>query len=373
MVEKTLHDALNDCIDRLASGMTVEECLRLYPQHAAELRPMLETGLLARRVQYHPFEVMQAQDRARARVVAAMTGHQPVQQRRSAFGGFLRAAAVLVLILVGMLGISRTAESSLPGDTLYPVKRLSENAQLQLGGGSALRQQFASRRRDEINALLAQGREAEVEFEGDVESISAEGWRVSGLLLLVTEGTPGAADVQPGDHVAVRAETTPARLLVATLIRLTEDRTPAFTATPTASATATPTATLSQTPTPSVTPSPTPTQTSTSTRTSTPLPDADGDGISDLRDACPSVFGTASNGGCPAPSATFVAPFLGATLPAQPPPTSDGDDGDDDHDNSGPGSGADGSDDDGGGDDDSGDGGSDDNSGHGGGGDGSDD
>lgn len=371
MVDKTLHDALNDCIDRLASGMTVEDCLRLYPQYAAELRLMLETGLLARRVQYHPLEVMQAQDRARARVVAAMTGHQPVQQRRTGFGGFLRAAAVLALILLGMLGVSRAADSSLPGDPLYPLKRLTENARLQLGGADVLRQQFASRRVDEIRTLLAQGREAEVEFEGDIEAIGTDGWLISGLLLTVPEGTPGAADAQPDDRVAVRARTTDTRLLVATSVTLLQDRTPALTATPTSSPTPTATATMTPTVTLSQTPTPSPTLTPTSTQTATPLPDADRDGIADLRDACPTIFGAAVNAGCPVPTVTFVPPLPTATLPAQPPPTSDDHGGDDDRDNSGPGSGDDsGSNDDSS--DDSEDSG-DDSSGQGSGGDGSDD
>lgn len=359
MAEITLQDALNDCIDRLANGLTVDECLRLYPQHAAELRPMLETGLLAKRAQYNTFEVVQAQDRARARVVAAMTGYRPAAKRRSAASGFLRAAAVLIVIFAALLGAAQAAESSLPGDPLYGVKRLTENARLQLGG-DALQQQFASRRIDEISQLLANGREAEVEFEGDVEAISASGWQVARLPLTVPEGTPGAAEVQPGDRIAVRAETTADRRLVALSIRLLEDRTPALTPTPTQTATPSPTETA--------TPSPTPTQTHTSTPTITPIPDSDGDGVANTSDACPTFFGAASNAGCPLPSATFVPLLPTATLPAQPPPAPD-DHGGDDHggdDNSGPGSS----------DDDSRDDDHEDNSGHGGGGgddDGSDD
>ena len=40
--QRDLQDRLNACLDRLQSGATVEECLALYAQDAAELEPLLD-------------------------------------------------------------------------------------------------------------------------------------------------------------------------------------------------------------------------------------------------------------------------------------------------------------------------------------------
>lgn len=342
MSEVSMDSALNDCIDQLAVGRSVEECLRLYPQFAADLRPMLEAGLLARRAQYNALEVSTAQNRTRPRVVAAMMG-QAALVRRASYSGWLRVAALFLIVFIVVLGIAGVSESSLPGDPLYPVKRLTESAQLFIGDRAVLREQFARRRIDEINTLLAQGREAEVEFEGDVEAVSGAISRIAGLSVRVPPGTPGMADAQPGDYVQVRASTTLTRALVATNITLLEDRTPVFTPT------ITPTQMLPDTATPSATPTPTITATQTPTLTRTLTPDTDRDSLPDSADLCPTVPGAVVANGCPLPTATTV-PLLPSATFAPPPPSPEEDD--DDHSNSGPGGG-----DDDGGDDNSGPGG----------------
>ena len=46
MAEQDIINALDDCINRLADGQSLEDCLRRYPQYASALRSMLETGRL---------------------------------------------------------------------------------------------------------------------------------------------------------------------------------------------------------------------------------------------------------------------------------------------------------------------------------------
>ena len=40
-------DALEDCLERLQAGASLEQVLALYPQWAKEMRPLLESALLA--------------------------------------------------------------------------------------------------------------------------------------------------------------------------------------------------------------------------------------------------------------------------------------------------------------------------------------
>src|SRR5512142_2154090 len=43
-----LYDALDNCLQALARGATMENALRRYPELADELRPLLEAALVAR-------------------------------------------------------------------------------------------------------------------------------------------------------------------------------------------------------------------------------------------------------------------------------------------------------------------------------------
>lgn len=40
-------DILNECIDRLLQGESLEQCLQRYPEQAAELKPLLQVALEA--------------------------------------------------------------------------------------------------------------------------------------------------------------------------------------------------------------------------------------------------------------------------------------------------------------------------------------
>ena len=43
-MSKKFDDILNECLDRVARGEDVEQCLRDYPELASELKPLLETA-----------------------------------------------------------------------------------------------------------------------------------------------------------------------------------------------------------------------------------------------------------------------------------------------------------------------------------------
>jgi hypothetical protein len=277
MAERDLINAFDDCIERLNDGETLDACLRVYPQYANELRPMLMAGQIVQRARISPIEVQAAQARGRERLIFAM--HQaPVQRRGNTipFARLLTQAAAVVLILGLFLGgTGLAAESSLPGDPLYGYKRFTEGVRLALPGDQeALAEQFAQRRIDEIRQLLAIDRAESVDFSGVVESITAAQWQVAGLSLNVPASTPDSANIRVNDFVAVRAFTTTDGTLTAEQISLIErgEEPPLPTAThlPTQPPTAT------TTPTPSGTPTPSPTNTLMPTQTAAPPTQASG-------------------------------------------------------------------------------------------------
>jgi LysM repeat protein len=266
-------DAFDVCIDRLHAGDSIDECLRRYPQYREVLRPLLQSAEAVRLARPTPAETAQAHLNARFRFEAALRD-APRRRVVPALARFAAAAAALVLVTGAALLVA--AQPALPGDALYNLKRAGEQALISLAGGGEP-EQLNQRRTDEISALLALGRTAEVNFEGTIEAMFEEQWQVGPLLVTVPPGTPGASDASAGDRVRIDGYTTPARELLATRVTVLER---SFTPTPGPTAqvvstsentpTATPTVTATHTPTPTATPSATSTPTRTPTLTASP-------------------------------------------------------------------------------------------------------
>jgi hypothetical protein len=253
MSDQGLLEAFNDCLDRINAGQSLNDCLSRYPQYAAALRPMLEVGKLVERAQVSPFEVDTAQARVRARMVEQLRVSR--QKSAPAYARLALLAASLVITLAAVIGM---AQASLPGDSLYGLKRLSEGA-LSL----VTSDQFAARRQNEVRSLLALRRPAQVEFTGEIERIIDDQWTVAGLVVRVPAAAPKPQPVAVGDQVRVEADTTDGGELIARSLALLEtDQQP--------SPTQTTVATIKLSPTSS--PSPIITATTTPLSTNMPLP-----------------------------------------------------------------------------------------------------
>lgn len=276
MVNPQLIERFNDCVERLLSGATVDECLRQYPDDAAALRPLLESGQVVRRLQPTNAEIAAAQARGQARLDHILA--QPYVARRAPSRRWVSTLAGLAaLFLLLFAGAAYAAESTLPGDALYPLKLFTENVRGAVGG-EAVREVFAARRVDEVRDLLALGRSVFVTFAGVVDDINGAAWRVEGIPLLVTDATRVDDDIDVGDQVQVSGLTTPDSTLLASELGLLDDRqtppTPQPTLVPTLALSATATITPSLTPTLTLTATATQTETATVTATVTPSPTA---------------------------------------------------------------------------------------------------
>jgi hypothetical protein len=246
--------ALDDCLQAMEAGASLEAALARHPALADELRPMLLAAQAARpgdliRVPRQSEDASRARFLARARVLRQ-------SPRRTPFGFFpklsLAAVRVLALLLVllaggvlGTAGIGAAAAQSLPGDLLYTVKRSAEQVQLVLAPDpatrTALEVEFDLRRLEEARATLEQGRTAEIEFSGRVEQQVEDRWVVAGLTVTVP-GDMGAG-IGLGQRVRVFGTAQADGSILASRIVTSETL-------PTVTATATQTATLTRTPTP---------------------------------------------------------------------------------------------------------------------------
>ena len=44
----TFEEALNDCLERMQRGKSLQSCLARFPKHAADLEPLLQVGQMLR-------------------------------------------------------------------------------------------------------------------------------------------------------------------------------------------------------------------------------------------------------------------------------------------------------------------------------------
>jgi hypothetical protein len=162
-------EILANCIEEIRSGKsTIEDCTTRYPHMGKELRELLEiTACLKpddvtpspefkQRAKAHIFEEIRP---APAKVPHSLWNwHEltPVKVLASVVLG------VLILVLAGGSTVY-AAQSSLPGDTLYPVKTGVESLQLAVTPGAAakanLHIKLAQRRIDEVTQQVKLNRD----------------------------------------------------------------------------------------------------------------------------------------------------------------------------------------------------------------------
>ena len=170
-MSEELHSALDDCIERLRRGASVEECLRLYPEQAGELEPLLRTAqALQRATAFTPSADVRRRHRLRLMREAEGAG-------LGLWGRLLRrltapvlrpawavSLAVAVLLLGAGWGTVSASANATPDQPLYPVKRTVEKVRLMMARDEATRARIyaslASERLEEARRLAREGKVA---------------------------------------------------------------------------------------------------------------------------------------------------------------------------------------------------------------------
>jgi hypothetical protein len=316
-VNKDLEAVLSECLNQMNKGESVEACVAQYPTLAAQLEPLLRLALQVkalRQEQAPPPVAMQAGRQRLLREAARLKSAQldkahtvPVPwwlnlqalMRRSMAAAVL--ASMLVIVALGAGTVAASARS-LPGDALYPVKRVTEEFQLLLTfdqqSKARLVQKLDERRREEAKAIASSQRIAEMSFRGQVDSVDGSHWTIGGVLVRTSDETVIEEDVVVGALARVRIRSLSDGTLLAMRISVEPESVPLEpTASPTvtepatmpttaptptqlratkvpvqpAAPTATPSPTLMASPTLTLTPSATPSATATALR-ATPSP-----------------------------------------------------------------------------------------------------
>lgn len=190
---------LEDSLLRLHQGQALEDCLKLYPQHASELLPLLRA---TRHLQELPSiqPRLNAIESGRKRMLArARLEVAPIRKELIGLKLVFRlAVSLIVFVLLGSFFVINVTASSLPGDLLYGVKRGWEAIRLDLAINDQSRQALSTRynqvRRNEIRNMISAGLDGTLTIEGVLENEVGETWTVSGLQVItgprtIIEGT----------------------------------------------------------------------------------------------------------------------------------------------------------------------------------------
>ncbi|HNO92718.1 MAG TPA: DUF5667 domain-containing protein [Anaerolineales bacterium] len=209
-----LFDALEFCLREIEEGGTIETALARFPEHAEELRPILETSVKAREMAV-PEPSPNVVRRSRALVLqrAAELRESRVAPRsdsRRGFSLFQRLALSFALVAVFLMsggGLLSASASALPGEQLYTVKRGWENVRLffifDTQARALLEHEFENERLHEANELILEGRHEVIQFAGVFMQVNGLTY-VSGLPVTLPATIPVPAN---GDAVVVSGRT----------------------------------------------------------------------------------------------------------------------------------------------------------------------
>jgi len=157
-------DVLNECLERVLHGETIDQCLSRFPQYADKLKPLLDTWLQVKKaVTVDPRPEFRAN--ARLQFQAALNASE--SKPKVGFLDWLKQpqwAAVTAFALLIVLGTTTAAlaNGSMPDQALYPVKLAVETIQISLTPSAESRGElyarFLERRIEEITRMAEENK-----------------------------------------------------------------------------------------------------------------------------------------------------------------------------------------------------------------------
>ncbi|MCD6453600.1 MAG: hypothetical protein J7K77_04880 [Dehalococcoidales bacterium] len=161
---RELENILDDCLQRLAEGESVEQCLKRYPEQTSQLGPLLGVAqAVGEASAIQPRPEFRSRARYEFRAALKVGGKRAPLRFRPRWVIALMTASIL--LLVGG-GTAVAASNSMPDEPLYSVKLATERMQLAFTPSDI--------GKVKLSAMLADRRVAEIICMADKGDI----WRV---------------------------------------------------------------------------------------------------------------------------------------------------------------------------------------------------
>ena len=225
MIDERLIDALDDCINRMAAGETVEVCLARYPDLATELRPMLEAGVVVQQVSYPAVEVDAARGRVRRRLEGLLNPPPFLT-------GWVLTLMLLSLVVGAGIGsgitvIRRPLQTDPPPVTVpviivtttpSPIAATVMPTQQQTATTAATQVPTVTRTQPPTDTLSpSQTETVQLSIEGPVTAIDENVITIFEQTLTLPPASPALSVLQPGDTIRVTAERRNGEMLVSSV------------------------------------------------------------------------------------------------------------------------------------------------------------
>ena len=169
-MSQQFNDALNDCLERISQGESLQACLNDYPRYRDELGPLVQVAVTTMDISQVVVPPRRSKEKNFQQFMRAVQTAQTQPRRRSWFSfGWIPLAKpiaislVAVVVLVMGAGVTTAASAdSVPGEPLYWVKSTKESIQLRLPRSDSSKAQTHARlanvRGEEMRKLVVMGR-----------------------------------------------------------------------------------------------------------------------------------------------------------------------------------------------------------------------
>ena len=161
------NNVIDNCLDRLSMGETIEDCMASYPEQGVKLKELLETSLSTMAAMSSIQFNSRVKDKSLGKVINISTKHRMTSSSffswKTIFQKPLFAGVTTFLLLSSLaFGATTVSNNSVPGEPLFLVKSFKENISLMLPQSDMDRAQqhihLASVRGEEMRILLARNR-----------------------------------------------------------------------------------------------------------------------------------------------------------------------------------------------------------------------
>ncbi len=172
-MKSKIDELLDQLLEEIKKGRSIEDCLKEYPEYADDLEPLLRLAMSIEdlpKSEPTPEAVEVTLRRVRTMVAAQMQTKSKFSFRKvfSLQPVAMRALAVVLLICIAGFATVLLSARSLPGDTLYPVKRFCEQIQyfvtISPEGKAELHLAFADKRATEFILTFKEGEQIDREL-----------------------------------------------------------------------------------------------------------------------------------------------------------------------------------------------------------------